>query len=124
MVYTSVCALIALLLALALGNPVVSLLRARKYGKAYSGEEPEAYAGKAGTPVMGGLIFLIPILVVGLASFVRRDIDLLLPILAMTASAALGALDDFQTISGREKLSGHEPWFWAVKWAVLIGIGI
>jgi phospho-N-acetylmuramoyl-pentapeptide-transferase len=25
---------------------------------------------------------------------------------------------------GREKLAGHEPWFWAPKWAVLIGTGL
>jgi phospho-N-acetylmuramoyl-pentapeptide-transferase len=124
MVYASVCALIALALGLAVGGPTVSYLRAKKLGKAYSGEEPEAYATKAGTPTLGGIIFLFPLLVVALPTSVSRDIDVALPLLAMTSAAALGAVDDFQTLVGREKLSGHEPWFWGVKWAALFGIGI
>jgi phospho-N-acetylmuramoyl-pentapeptide-transferase len=124
MVYSSICGVVALVLTLVFGGPALGFLRARKLGKAYSGEEPEAYASKAGTPIMGGIIFLLPIVAVTLASSVRRDIDIVLPLLAMVGSAVLGAVDDFQTLSGREKLRGHEPWFWAVKWAAMIGTGI
>ena len=124
MAYASGCALATLLLGLAIGEPVIALLRARELGKSYSGEEPEAYAAKAGTPVMGGIIFVLPLLIVAVPIGISRDGNVVLPALAMTAAAALGAVDDFQTLVGREKLSGHEPWFWAVKWAALVAIGV
>ena len=124
MVYASICALLSLLLGLAIGGPIVAQLRARKLGKSYSGEEPEAYASKAGTPTMGGIIFLLPVVAIAVPIGFSRDSNVALPVLAMTAAAAMGAVDDFQTLAGREKLSGHEPWFWAVKWAALVGIGV
>jgi phospho-N-acetylmuramoyl-pentapeptide-transferase len=124
MVYASVCALVALAIALAAGPPVVAFLRARKIGKAESGEEPEEYARRAGKPTMGGLIFLAGIVPVGILIAVDRDWDVLLPLAAMFAAACLGAFDDSRTLVGRERLSGHEPWFWAVKWAAFVGIGV
>lgn len=48
---------------------------------------------------------------------------MLLPLLAMLAAGGIGAYDDFQTLTGAEKLSGHETWFFFVKWGVLIVIG-
>ena len=124
MVYACVSAVVALLLGLAMGGPLVQMLRWRKLGKAYSGEEPAEYAGKAGTPTMGGIIFLLPVIAVAIPAVITRDGDIALPVLAMTTAAAFGAVDDFQTLAGREKLSGHEPWFWAVKWAALVAIGV
>src|SRR5438067_7412612 len=133
MVYASVCALLALGLGLVFGTPAVAWLRGRKLGKAedigwaergVAGAEREAYAGKAGTPTMGGIIFLLPLAVVAIPTSIGRDFDVALPLIAMTIAAAFGAVDDLQTLHGREKLSGHEPWFWAVKWAALLGIGV
>ena len=80
---------------------------------------------KAGTPTMGGLMFLAvdcrrwPCSLV-----VTRDADMLLPLCAMLAARRLGVFDDFQTLAGAQKLSGHETWFWLVKWGVLLGIGV
>jgi len=124
MVYASVCALVAFAIALAAGPPVIRYLRARRIGKAESGEEPEEYAKRAGKPTMGGLIFLAGTVPVALVTAANRDWDVLLPLAAMLAAAGLGAFDDSRTLVGREKLTGHEPWFWAVKWATLVGIGV
>ena len=116
-------AALAMAVTFAVGHPLLVALRQRKLGKAYSGDEPEAYAAKAGTPTMGGIIFLIGISVAAVPFAVLRDTDVLLPFLAMLAGGALGTYDDLQTLSGKEKLSGHETWFFFVKWAVLLGIG-
>jgi phospho-N-acetylmuramoyl-pentapeptide-transferase len=48
---------------------------------------------------------------------------MLLPLVAMLAAGALGVIDDLQTLTGVQRLSGHETWFWLVKWGVLIAIG-
>ncbi|HEX5368797.1 MAG TPA: phospho-N-acetylmuramoyl-pentapeptide-transferase [Dehalococcoidia bacterium] len=124
MVEAMAAACLALIVALLVGPPILTELRRRKLGDSYSGAEPERYAEKAGTPTMGGLIFLVAILVAGVPFGVARDTDVLLPLCVMLAGASLGAFDDMQTLHGRQKLSGHEPWFFFVKWGVLLGIGI
>ncbi len=124
MVYASVCSLVAMGIALAAGGPIVRWLRAMKIGKSESGDEPEEYARRAGKPTMGGIIFMLGIAVVGAFICLDRDSDILLPLLAMVVSAGVGAVDDSRTLVGREKVSGHEPWFWGVKWAAQIGIGV
>ena len=116
-------ACLAMLVTLLVGRPILAELRKRKLGASYSGEEPEAYASKAGTPVMGGLMFLIGLIVAATPFAFVRDIDTLLPLGVMLAGGALGGFDDMQTLHGRQKLTGHERWFFFVKWAVLLGIG-
>lgn len=116
-------AALAMAVTFAVGHPLLAALRQRKLGKAYSGDEPEAYATKAGTPTMGGIIFLIGITVAATPFAFLRETDVLLPFLAMLAGGALGTYDDLQTLFGSEKISGHETWFFFVKWAVLLAIG-
>jgi phospho-N-acetylmuramoyl-pentapeptide-transferase len=116
-------ACIALVVTILVGRPIIDQLRRRKLGDSYSGEEPAEYASKAGTPVMGGLIFLVGIAVAAIPLAVARDTDTLLPLGVMLAGAGLGAFDDLQTLEGRQKLTGHERWFFFVKWGVLLVIG-
>ena len=40
----------------------------------------------------------------------------------MIVAGILGVYDDLQNLVG--KVAGHEPWFWAVKWGVHIGIAV
>ena len=115
---------VAMLVALAIGNPVLVQLRRRKFAKQADTDAPEAYAAKAGTPTMGGVIFLAGIAAAAIPFAVARDSDLLLPLVAMLAAGVLATFDDFQTLVGATKLSGHERWFWGVKWGVLVAIGV
>jgi len=124
MVYALVAACASLLLTIVIGGPVLAWLRRRGYGKQESGDEPEAWAARTGKPTMGGIMFLTAIAAVALPTSVLKDVDVLLPVLAMVAAGGLGAVDDFQTLVGRQKLSGHETWFWAVKWGAQVAIGL
>ena len=112
-----------MLLTIAIGQPVLQELRRRELGDSYSGDEPEAYASKAGTPTMGGVMFVASIAIVAVLLVVTRDADMLLPLGALLVGAALGGFDDAQTLPGAQKLSGHETWFWFVKWGVLFLMG-
>jgi phospho-N-acetylmuramoyl-pentapeptide-transferase len=114
---------LAMVVTLLAGQPILTELRQRRLGDSYSGEEPEAYASKAGTPTMGGLVFAIGIVIGAIPFAVARDANLLLPLGVMLAGATLGGFDDFQTLEGRQKLTGHERWFFFVKWGVLLAIG-
>jgi phospho-N-acetylmuramoyl-pentapeptide-transferase len=123
MVYALVAGGVAFVAAALFGSALVPWLRAKKLGKAESGEEPEEYAKKEGKPTLGGLMFLLPIVLISVPNIVREP-NILLPVLAMVAAGGLGMFDDMQTLVGKQKLSGHEPWFWVVKWGVLVGIGL
>lgn len=115
---------LALLVSLLAGRPVIGALRARKLAKQADSEAPEVYAVKAGTPTMGGVIFLTGIAAAAVPFAAARDSDLLLPLVAMFAAGVLAVFDDFQTLVGAPRGSGHERWFWLVKWGVLVAIGV
>jgi phospho-N-acetylmuramoyl-pentapeptide-transferase len=116
-------ACLAMLVTGLVGHPVLAVLRRAKVGKAADLDAPEVYAAKAGTPTMGGVMFLVGIFVAALPFSVARDSDMLLPLLAMLAAGCLGLADDFQTLTGSEKITGHEVWLWFLKWGVLVGLG-
>ena len=113
---------LAMLVTIASGPPVLSELRRRNLGKGHDEDAPVEYASKAGTPTMGGVIILAGVVLGALTFAVPRDRETLVPLLAMLTAAGLGAFDDFQTLVGRAKVEAHAPWFWAVKWVVLLGI--
>jgi phospho-N-acetylmuramoyl-pentapeptide-transferase len=115
---------VGLAVSWAAGIVVIPALRARRVAKQADTDAPAVYSAKAGTPTMGGVIFLSGIVVAGVAFGVARDSDLLLPLLAMLAAAGLAVFDDFQTLIGAPKVSGHERWFWVVKWGVLVATGV
>jgi phospho-N-acetylmuramoyl-pentapeptide-transferase len=117
-------ACLAMLVTVAVGHPIVAELRRRKLGKAHTGDEPEAYASKAGTPVMGGVMFLIGLTVAAFPFTLVEDEDMLIPLGAMLVAATLGIYDDAQNLVGAGRVSGHEPWFWAVKWGVHLAIAV
>ena len=116
-------ACLAMLTSLFAGPPILGTLRRLKLGKSADVDAPEAYASKAGTLTMGGLIFLTGILVAAIPFAVLDDSDVLLPLLAMLVAAGMGTVDDFQTLVG-SKITGHELWFWFLKWGALILIGL
>jgi phospho-N-acetylmuramoyl-pentapeptide-transferase len=115
---------VALVVTLAIGGPVVSELRRRKLGKQADTDAPAAYAEKAGTPTMGGVMFLAAIAAAAIPFAALRDGDVWLPLAAMATAAVLATFDDFQTLAGARESAGHDRWFWIVKWGVLIGIGV
>ncbi len=115
---------IAILATVLAGNPLLAELRRRKYGKDSDPDQPEAYASKAGTPTMGGVIILAGVLVAALSMAVTRDADTLLPLGAMIVAALLGGVDDFRTLIGAPKVDAHATGFWLVKWVVTVGIGV
>lgn len=115
---------VGLVVSWAAGVVVIPALKARRVAKQADTDAPVVYSAKAGTPTMGGVIFLSGIAVAGVAFGVARDNDLLLPLLAMLAAACLAVFDDFQTLIGAPKVSGHERWFWMVKWGVLVATGV
>lgn len=97
------------------GGPLLRILRYFKIGKIIRVEEPDAHRIKMGTPTMGGVMFILPVLLLsGLlnavaligvtASGIGRSV--ILPMVVMVGFAILGAVDDWEGIHGKRKGDG------------------
>lgn len=97
------------------GGPLLRILRHFKLGKIIRIEQPEGHRVKMGTPTMGGVMFILPVLLlsgllnavalIGVAtSGIGRSV--LLPMAVMVGFAILGAVDDWEGIHGKRKGDG------------------
>ncbi|GEN82113.1 phospho-N-acetylmuramoyl-pentapeptide-transferase [Sporosarcina luteola] len=82
-----------------IGAAIIPLLRRMKFGQSIREEGPEAHKKKAGTPTMGGLIFLGSIIITMLVlSYILEDVLTTQTIVLMIVLAGfgiIGFLDDF-----------------------------
>lgn len=97
------------------GGPLLRFLRYFKMGKIIRVEEPSHHAVKMGTPTMGGVMFILPVLLltgllnaVALIGFTQSGVgrSVLVPMIVMVGYATLGAVDDWQGIRGKRKGEG------------------
>ncbi len=115
---------VSFVLAVIWGPPLIRLLKKYNVGKQIRVELPDAHQTKIGTPTMGGLMILVPVLlitvVMNLANFLSGfDVgkailaffsfeegstligkSILLPLLVMASFGALGAVDDLAEVRG------------------------
>lgn len=95
------------------GMPLLRMLRHFKIGKIIRVEEPDKHRIKMGTPTMGGVLFILPVLLLtGLlnaAALIGLDVtgrSVLIPLIVMVSFGALGALDDWEGIRGKRRGDG------------------
>lgn len=90
---------VAFVITAILGMLIIPLLRRLKFGQSIREEGPDAHKKKAGTPTMGGLIFLGSIIISMLAlSYIYEDVLTTQTIVLMIVLAGfglIGFLDDF-----------------------------
>lgn len=95
---------VAFILGLMIGKPLINWLRDRRIGKHIRIEGPERHQVKTGTPTMGGLIFIIPlIIVIGIFMDIPRFKSLLLPLGVVISCGVLGGFDDLLSTVVRNK---------------------
>ena len=89
------------------GDPFIQVLRRYGVGKKVRVEIADVHASKIGTPTMGGLLILIPVLLVtvslNIVNLFARDItgrSILVPLAALVYYGGLGAFDDWEGIRG------------------------
>jgi len=109
---------LSFLLAVVWGSPLIRLLKAKRIGKQIRLEGPQTHQVKAGTPTMGGLMIIIPVVLITAALNIADVVGLntigqqiLVPVGAMLAFGLLGAYDDWVNVRGRrargEGMSGR-----------------
>jgi phospho-N-acetylmuramoyl-pentapeptide-transferase len=112
------------------GGPLLRILRYLGVGKKIRVEGPRSHQTKLGTPTMGGLIIVVPVLAMTLVlntvpifgrTLLGRSV--LLPMGVMIAYAGLGALDDVLGLRGRPMRARVKFPLQALV-AVIVGIGL
>lgn len=124
---------LSFLLAVIWGAPLIRVLKAQQIGKQIRLEGPATHQVKAGTPTMGGLMIVVPVVLIAAALNIADLIGLnaigqqiLAPMGTMAAYAILGAVDDWTNVRGRrvrgEGISGRTKILFQVAFALGIAL--
>jgi len=115
MTFPLVLGVLSFFIAVIWGQPLISLLRHQRIGKQIRVEGPDSHQDKTGTPTMGGLLFVVPILLIigafnlaHLLGFTQEGQSTLLLFFCLAAHATLGGIDDWLDLRGRGK--GMSAW--------------
>jgi phospho-N-acetylmuramoyl-pentapeptide-transferase len=104
------------------GGPLIRLLRAYGIGQRVHHDGPESHQAKMGTPTMGGLMILVPVLAVTIALNLFGRLSMILPLALAVACGVLGAADDLAGLAGRRVgqvgLLAHYKLLWLIAIAV------
>ncbi len=116
-----ICIISSFILALIAGPLLIPLLKGLKFGQRVRDDGPQSHLKKEGTPTIGGLIFLIPAIIVSL-SF-SKDKDMYLALITTILYGFIGFMDDYIKIIKKRSL-GLRAWqkiFAQIMAAVFLG---
>jgi len=106
-------AVLAFMMTVIWGGPLLRILRHFKVGKIIRVEEPGHHQVKMGTPTMGGVMFIAPVVLLtvllnasSLAGVEGIGQSIFLPVITMIVFAIMGAIDDWEGIRGPRKGEG------------------
>lgn len=126
MSYSLTLGTISFLLAVIWGRPLINLLKHWNIGKGIRIEGPSSHQVKTGTPTMGGLMILVPVLVItgilniaNLLDFYLIGQSILVPMGVMVAFGTLGAVDDLMGVKViTTGLLGRYKLLWQIVFAL------
>ncbi len=106
----------------ALAGPIyIPLLKRLKFGQTVRDNGPQSHLQKMGTPTIGGLIFLTPLVIVCLFLYYRGMAPTILPLLFVTVGFGfVGFLDDFIKIVKKRK----DGLYWYQKMVLLFLVAL
>ena len=101
---------LSFMLAVIWGGPLLRVLRHFKVGKVIRVEGPAAHITKMGTPTMGGVMVILPVVLVTVllnaASLLGLNVlgrSVMVPLAVLIFYSALGAVDDWEGIRGKRR---------------------
>lgn len=107
MAYSLALGTISFLLSVIWGKPLINWLKRLKIGQQIRVEGPTTHQVKAGTPTMGGLLIIIPVVLItgvlniaNMLGFTLIGKSILVPMGIMASFAILGVVDDLETVRG------------------------
>jgi phospho-N-acetylmuramoyl-pentapeptide-transferase len=106
-------AMLAFVMTVIWGPPLLRILRHYRIGKLIRVDEPGQHNVKMGTPTMGGVMFILPVLMLtamlnmaSLIGFTLIGRSVLVPLIVLVVYAVLGAIDDWEGIRGKRRGEG------------------
>ncbi len=121
---------IAFALTVIWGSPLLRILRYLGVGKQIRVEGPSRHQMKMGTPTMGGLLIVIPVvamtLLLNTVPILGRTLlgrSVLMPLAVLVAFAGLGAIDDLLGLKGRP-MRARVKFPLQILVSVLVAIGL
>ncbi len=128
--FALILASISFLLAVVWGPLLIRILRRYNIGKRIRIDGPRGHMTKQGTPTMGGLMIVVPVLLITLAlnvsNLLRRTESgrsILVPLGVMLAYAFIGALDDLAGVRGVRRGEGYTA-RQKMAWEIPLSLGI
>jgi phospho-N-acetylmuramoyl-pentapeptide-transferase len=116
------------------GMPLLRILRYFKIGKIIRVEGPQRHFAKMGTPTMGGVMIVVPVVLItvllnasSLFGFGLSGRSVLLPMGVMVGYAILGAVDDWEGLRGSRRglgMRARTKFLIQVLFSVVIAIGL
>lgn len=101
-------ALLSFIIAVLIGPKVIEILKKLKAGQTEREEGLESHQKKTGTPTMGGVIFLLPVVVIGI--FYGASHKEVIPVLILTIGfGIIGFIDDYIKVVRKHNL-GLRAW--------------
>ena len=104
---------LSFMLTIIWGGPLLRVLRHFKIGKQIRVEEPGKHMVKMGTPTMGGVLIILPVLLLtvllnsaALVGFQFSGKSVFVPMVTMVIFGLLGAYDDWEGVRGKRKGDG------------------
>ncbi len=104
---------ISFFLAVIWGGPLIRMLKSGGIGKQIRIDEPTKHQLKTGTPTMGGIMIIVPVVLItgalNLANLLGDTLigrSILVPIGTLLAFGGLGAVDDIAGLRGKRKALG------------------
>jgi phospho-N-acetylmuramoyl-pentapeptide-transferase len=104
---------LSFMLTIIWGGPLLRVLRHFKIGKLIRVEEPGKHMVKMGTPTMGGVMVILPVLLLtillnaaALIGFKLSGKSVFIPLATMVVFGLLGAYDDWEGVRGKRKGDG------------------
>ena len=133
MAYPLALGAITFFLAVIWGRPLINWLIRNEMGKKIRVEEPGSHQLKMGTPTMGGLMVIIPVVVItgalniaNLLGFNFIGQSVLIPLGTLVSFGLLGLIDDLEGIRGKrakgEGIMARTKASWQVIFALIIAL--
>ncbi|MGE5261797.1 MAG: phospho-N-acetylmuramoyl-pentapeptide-transferase [Acidobacteriota bacterium] len=125
---------ISFFLAVVWGRPLIRILKSVGIGKQIRIDEPTKHQTKTGTPTMGGVMVLVPVILItgalNIANLLGNTLigrSILVPIGTMLAYGVLGAVDDVAGLQGKRKgsgLSARWKFIWQTIFALIFALAL
>jgi len=130
--FALVLASVSFVLAVVWGPLLIRLLRRYKVGKRIRIDGPRGHRTKFGTPTMGGLMIVLPVVLITLILNLTNMLgkiglgqSILIPLGVMLAYAVIGAVDDIAGVRGMRRGEGLTAWgktAWEIPLSLLIAV--